>query len=103
MIKHRLIEIGRYDARVYRNPRSHRSRQNSSARGRFQHILRLGFGYSLGQIERIERAGAEAIFPPGTVIAEAAAHLLAKLNARLGHGRVAAGSNNMIFGRTSIA
>ena len=53
MIKHRLVEIGRYDARVYRNPRSHRSRQNSSTRGRFQHILRLGFGYPLGQIERI--------------------------------------------------
>jgi len=38
----------------------------------------------------LERAGAEAIFPPGTVIAEAAEQLLAKLNARLGHGRQAA-------------
>jgi methylmalonyl-CoA mutase len=38
----------------------------------------------------LERAGAEAIFPPGTVIAEAAEKLLAKLNRRLGHGREAA-------------
>jgi methylmalonyl-CoA mutase len=40
--------------------------------------------------QELERAGAEAIFPPGTVIADAAELLLAKLNARLGHGRVAA-------------
>jgi methylmalonyl-CoA mutase len=38
----------------------------------------------------LERAGAEAIFPPGTVIAEAAEQLIAKLNARLGHTREAA-------------
>jgi methylmalonyl-CoA mutase len=38
----------------------------------------------------LERAGAEAIFPPGTVIAEAAAELIAKLNTRLGHPRQAA-------------
>ena len=35
-------------------------------------------------------AGAEAIFPPGTVIAEAAEELLRKLNQRLGHERAAA-------------
>ena len=38
----------------------------------------------------LEQAGAEAIFPPGTVIAEAAGLLLTKLNRRLGHGRQAA-------------
>jgi methylmalonyl-CoA mutase len=38
----------------------------------------------------LERAGAEAIFPPGTVISEAAEELIRKLNARLGHGRQAA-------------
>jgi methylmalonyl-CoA mutase len=38
----------------------------------------------------LERAGAEAIFPPGTVIAEAAQALLGKLAARLGHAREAA-------------
>jgi methylmalonyl-CoA mutase len=38
----------------------------------------------------LKRAGAEAIFPPGTVIAEAAAELIAKLNTRLGHSRQAA-------------
>jgi methylmalonyl-CoA mutase len=40
--------------------------------------------------EELTRAGAAAIFPPGTVIAEAAAALLDKLNQRLGHGREAA-------------
>jgi methylmalonyl-CoA mutase len=36
------------------------------------------------------KAGAEAIFPPGTVIAEAAEELIHKLNARLGHAEAAA-------------
>jgi methylmalonyl-CoA mutase len=40
--------------------------------------------------EELTRAGAAAIFPPGTVIAEAAGALLDKLNQRLGHGREAA-------------
>jgi len=40
--------------------------------------------------EELTRAGAAAIFPPGTVIAEAAAALVDKLNQRLGHGREAA-------------
>ncbi len=40
--------------------------------------------------DTLKAAGAEAIFPPGTVIAEAAAELLRKLNQRLGHGRAAA-------------
>jgi methylmalonyl-CoA mutase len=40
--------------------------------------------------EALKSAGAEAIFPPGTVIADAAEELLRKLNARLGHGRAAA-------------
>ena len=40
--------------------------------------------------DELRRAGAEAIFPPGTVIAEAAGALLDKLNERLGHRRVAA-------------
>ena len=40
--------------------------------------------------DALKRAGAEAIFPPGTVIAEAAEALLTTLNTRLGHGREAA-------------
>ena len=35
------------------------------------------------------KAGAEAIFPPGTVIAEAAEKLLVTLNKRLGHAEAA--------------
>jgi methylmalonyl-CoA mutase len=40
--------------------------------------------------EAIHAAGAEAIFPPGTVIADAAADLIRKLNRRLGYDRAAA-------------
>jgi methylmalonyl-CoA mutase len=40
--------------------------------------------------EALKSAGAEAIFPPGTVIAEAAEKLLATLNSRLGHSKAAA-------------
>ncbi len=40
--------------------------------------------------EALKQAGAEAIFPPGTVIADAAAELLRKLGARLGYSLEAA-------------
>ncbi len=40
--------------------------------------------------EALKAAGAEAIFPPGTVIADASEDLLRKLAARLGHQRAAA-------------
>lgn len=40
--------------------------------------------------DELKKAGAEAIFPPGTVIADAAEDLLRKLGARLGHSRAAA-------------
>jgi methylmalonyl-CoA mutase len=40
--------------------------------------------------EALRAAGAEAIFPPGTVIAEAAEDLLKSLKRRLGHGQEAA-------------
>jgi len=40
--------------------------------------------------ESLMQAGAEAIFPPGTVIADAAENLLKTLNKRLGHGKEAA-------------
>ena len=39
--------------------------------------------------EPLYAAGAEAIFPPGTVIADAAVELIDKLNARLGHSEAA--------------
>jgi methylmalonyl-CoA mutase len=40
--------------------------------------------------DALRAAGASAIFPPGTVIADAAETLIADLNQRLGHGRAAA-------------
>src|SRR6516162_6233588 len=39
--------------------------------------------------DALYKAGAEAIFPPGTVIADAAEELIQKLNARLGHSAAA--------------
>jgi methylmalonyl-CoA mutase len=41
--------------------------------------------------DALKTAGAEAIFPPGTVIAEAAEELVKSVNRRLGHERAAAG------------
>jgi methylmalonyl-CoA mutase len=38
----------------------------------------------------LKAAGAEAIFPPGTVIAEAAEELMNSLNRRLGYAKEAA-------------
>jgi methylmalonyl-CoA mutase len=40
--------------------------------------------------DALRKAGAAAIFPPGTVITDAAQALLTRLNARLGHERNAA-------------
>jgi methylmalonyl-CoA mutase len=40
--------------------------------------------------DAVRQAGAEAIFPPGTVIAEAAEQLVKSLNRRLGHHQAAA-------------
>jgi methylmalonyl-CoA mutase len=40
--------------------------------------------------EALKAAGAEAVFPPGTVIPDAAMALIDKLEQRLGHGREAA-------------
>jgi methylmalonyl-CoA mutase len=40
--------------------------------------------------DALKAAGAEAIFPPGTVIAEAAVELVQSLNRRLGHAQAAA-------------
>jgi methylmalonyl-CoA mutase len=39
--------------------------------------------------DALKRAGVEAIFPPGTVIAEAAEDLIRSLNKRLGHAQAA--------------
>jgi methylmalonyl-CoA mutase len=40
--------------------------------------------------DTLKAAGAEAIFPPGTVIADAAGGLIDALNQRLGHAKAAA-------------
>jgi methylmalonyl-CoA mutase len=60
------------------------------AQGRDDIMIVVGGVVPPQDYEALKSAGAEAIFPPGTVIATAAEELLRKLNARLGHGRAAA-------------
>ena len=58
--------------------------------GRDDIMIVVGGVVPLQDYDALMKAGAEAIFPPGTVIAEAAEKLLKKLNKRLGHGEEAA-------------
>jgi methylmalonyl-CoA mutase len=60
------------------------------AQGRDDIMIVVGGVVPPQDYDALHAAGAEAIFPPGTVIADAAEELLRKLNARLGHGRAAA-------------
>jgi methylmalonyl-CoA mutase len=61
-----------------------------AAQGRDDIMIVVGGVVPPQDYAALKAAGAEAIFPPGTVIADAAAELLAKLNRRLGHDRAAA-------------
>jgi len=58
--------------------------------GRDDIMIVVGGVVPLEDYAELQRAGAEAIFPPGTVIAEAAEALLQTLNKRLGHAKAAA-------------
>ena len=58
--------------------------------GRSDIMLVVGGVVPPQDYEALKAAGAEAIFPPGTVIAEAAEGLLDALNKRLGHSKAAA-------------
>jgi methylmalonyl-CoA mutase len=60
------------------------------SQGRGDIMIVVGGVIPAQDYEALTRAGAEAIFPPGTVIAEAAEDLLRKLDRRLGHQRAAA-------------
>jgi methylmalonyl-CoA mutase len=60
------------------------------AQGRDDIMIVVGGVVPPQDYDALKAAGAEAIFPPGTVIADAATELLAKLNRRLGHDRAAA-------------
>ena len=61
-----------------------------TAEGRGDIMIVVGGVVPPQDYEALKAAGAEAIFPPGTVIAEAAEALLDTLNRRLGHTRAAA-------------
>ncbi|MGE3148930.1 MAG: methylmalonyl-CoA mutase family protein, partial [Pseudorhodoplanes sp.] len=61
-----------------------------TAQGRDDIMIVVGGVVPPQDYEALTKAGAEAIFPPGTVIADAAESLVKKLNARLGHGQRAA-------------
>jgi methylmalonyl-CoA mutase len=60
------------------------------AQGRGDIMIVVGGVVPPQDCDALRQAGAEAIFPPGTVITDAAAALLERLNARLGHARDAA-------------
>ena len=57
--------------------------------GRDDIMITVGGVVPRQDYEALKRAGAEAIFPPGTVIAEAAEELMHSLNRRLGYGQAA--------------
>ncbi len=61
-----------------------------AAQGRPDIMIVVGGVVPPQDYDALHKAGAEAIFPPGTVIAEAAQALIGKLNQRLGHERAAA-------------
>jgi methylmalonyl-CoA mutase len=65
-------------------------KQALTKEGRGDIMIVVGGVVPAQDYEILKEAGAEAIFPPGTVIAEAAEELLKKLAARLGHARAAA-------------
>jgi methylmalonyl-CoA mutase len=54
--------------------------------GRDDVMIVVGGVIPPGDYDALYAAGASAIFPPGTVIAEAAVKLLGELNTRLGYG-----------------
>ena len=56
------------------------------AEGRDDVMIVVGGVIPPGDYDALHAAGASAIFPPGTVIAEAAVKLLGELNERLGYG-----------------
>jgi methylmalonyl-CoA mutase len=59
-------------------------------RGREDIMIIVGGVIPPQDYEALYKSGAEAIFPPGTVIADAAEELINKLNVRLGHASAAA-------------
>ncbi len=61
-----------------------------AAQGRDDIMIVVGGVVPPQDYDTLMKAGCEAIFPPGTVIAEAAEKLLKTLNKRLGHGKEAA-------------
>ncbi|HEX3710771.1 MAG TPA: methylmalonyl-CoA mutase [Pseudolabrys sp.] len=61
-----------------------------AAQGRDDIMIVVGGVVPPQDYDALMKSGCEAIFPPGTVIAEAAEKLLKTLNTRLGHGKEAA-------------
>ncbi|PTR27610.1 methylmalonyl-CoA mutase [Rhodococcus sp. OK519] len=65
-------------------------REALAAVGRPDIMVVVGGVIPPGDFEELYQAGAAAIFPPGTVLADAAIGLLQKLSAQLGHDPIAA-------------
>ena len=65
-------------------------RDELAALGRPDIMIIVGGVIPPQDFDALRAAGAAAIFPPGTVIADAALDLLAELSPRLGHAAAAA-------------
>ncbi len=65
-------------------------REALAAAGRPDIMVVVGGVIPPGDFEELYQAGAAAIFPPGTVLADAAIGLLQKLSEQLGHDPIAA-------------
>ena len=68
-----------------------RSRLKASLKkqGREDTMIIIGGVVPPQDYDTLTQAGAEAIYPPGTVISDAAEELIRKLNTRLGHSEAA--------------
>ena len=65
-------------------------REALASEGRDDIMIVVGGVVPPQDVEVLKRAGASAVFLPGTVVADAAEKLLAELSEKLGHGRLAA-------------
>ena len=65
-------------------------REALASEGREDIMIVVGGVVPPQDVEVLKRAGASAVFLPGTVVADAAEKLLAELSEKLGHGRLAA-------------
>ncbi|MEV0037340.1 methylmalonyl-CoA mutase [Streptomyces sp. NPDC050804] len=78
-------------------------REQLAAEGREDIMIVVGGVIPPQDIEELRRAGAAAVFPPGTVIPDAARDLLSALGTALGHDAISGGADDGSAGSVSSA